>query len=100
MAMLNRIAEILQVEGDLDTVEVRRSRALGILAQPARALELLCRHRHDDACRARSATGPLSPGSATYGSTCPNSLARVAARDLLPPATLHLHLSGEAVQRR
>jgi hypothetical protein len=41
MATLNRIAEILRLQGDLDSAEVRRSKAIGILAQPALALQLL-----------------------------------------------------------
>ena len=35
-------------EGDTDPVEVRRSKAIGILAQPAEALQLLCEHQDDD----------------------------------------------------
>ncbi len=41
LAAVNRIAEILRLEGSADTVDVRRAEAIGILAQPARALELL-----------------------------------------------------------
>lgn len=112
MAMLNRIAEILQLEGDLETVEVRRSRAFGILAQPARALELLCRHRQDDNTdvASDSPNTDLPEDSGAPGESgapdqrdvrldVPESLARVAAKKLLPPATLHLHLSAEAVQQ-
>jgi hypothetical protein len=47
-ATIDRIADILSRQGDTDPVEVRRSKAIGILAQPARALELLCMHQHDD----------------------------------------------------
>jgi hypothetical protein len=35
MAMENRIADILAADGDPDPVDVRRSKAIGILAQPA-----------------------------------------------------------------
>jgi hypothetical protein len=45
MATLNRIAEILRLQGDLDSAEVRRSKAIGILAQPALALLLLWEFR-------------------------------------------------------
>ena len=48
MAMVNRLAEILQAEGDPDPVGVRRSRAIGLLAQPARALQLLRDHARPD----------------------------------------------------
>ena len=47
-ATIDRIAEILAKLGDTDTVEVRRSKAIGILAQPAQALQLLCQHQDDD----------------------------------------------------
>ena len=47
-ATIDRIADILAHDGDLDPVEIRRSKAIGILAQPAQALQLLCRHHHDD----------------------------------------------------
>ncbi|HWJ54430.1 MAG TPA: hypothetical protein VNT24_13725 [Propionibacteriaceae bacterium] len=49
MATINRIAEILAVEGDTDPAGIRRSKAIGILAQPAEALRLLAAHRTDPA---------------------------------------------------
>ena len=49
LATVNRIADILAPEGDSDPVGVRRSKAIGILAQPAQALALLAAHRHDPA---------------------------------------------------
>jgi hypothetical protein len=47
-ATIDRIADILSQQGDPDPVEIRRSKAIGILAQPAHALQLLSRHQHDD----------------------------------------------------
>jgi hypothetical protein len=47
-AAIDRIAEILGWQGDTDPVDVRRSKAIGILAQPAEALQLLCEHQDDD----------------------------------------------------
>ena len=41
MAMLDRIAVILAAHGDPTTIEVRRTTAMRILANPARALALL-----------------------------------------------------------
>ena len=38
VAMCDRVAQILLLEGDTDPVGARRSKALGILANPARAL--------------------------------------------------------------
>lgn len=47
LATVNRIADLLAAEGDTDPVGVRRSKAIGILAQPVQALALLAAHRHD-----------------------------------------------------
>jgi hypothetical protein len=47
MATINRIAEILRLQGDLDSADVRRSKAIGILAQPAVALQLLWDFRNE-----------------------------------------------------
>ena len=44
LAILDRIAQILALGGDTDPVDVRRSKALGILANPARAYTLLQQH--------------------------------------------------------
>lgn len=41
MATINRLADILSRDGDPDPVGARRAKAIGILAQPARALHLL-----------------------------------------------------------
>jgi hypothetical protein len=46
-ATIDRIADILARQGDDDPIEVRRSKAIGILAQPAEALQLLCQHQDD-----------------------------------------------------
>jgi len=46
MATINRIAEILRLHGNLAPADVRRSTAIGILAQPAVALQLLWEHRN------------------------------------------------------
>jgi Domain of unknown function (DUF222) len=46
MATVNRIAEILRLRGDMDPAEVRRSKAIGIVAQPALALQLLWEFRN------------------------------------------------------
>jgi hypothetical protein len=47
LATINRIAEILRLQGDLDSTDVRRSKAIGILAQPAVALQLLWEFRNE-----------------------------------------------------
>jgi hypothetical protein len=58
MATLNRIAEILRLQGDLESADVRRSKAIGILAQPARALQLLWEFRNEQ----HPAAEPQPPG--------------------------------------
>ena len=47
-ATIDRIADILAKQGDTDTIDVRRSKAIGILAPPALTLQLLCQHQDDD----------------------------------------------------
>jgi hypothetical protein len=47
-ATIDRIADILTRHGNDDPVDFRRSKAIGILAQPAEALRLLCQHQDDD----------------------------------------------------
>jgi hypothetical protein len=47
MATVNRLAEILRLRGDFDSADVRRSKAIGVLAQPALALQLLWDFRHE-----------------------------------------------------
>ena len=49
LATVHRIADILHTDGDPDPVEVRRSKAIGILARPAKALELLASHENSSA---------------------------------------------------
>ena len=59
VAMVDRLAQILELEGDTSPVGVRRSKALGILAHPARALALLRKYEtpsvvEERACEASS----------------------------------------------
>ena len=49
VAMADRIAQILALRGDTDPVDVRRAKAVGILANPARAMELLEQYAATDA---------------------------------------------------
>lgn len=118
VAMCDRIARILELDGDTDPVGARRSKALGILADPARAFALLAWHAvdeevHDEAMDDGSPE-PDSEDSPGTGEcpTCGDSLARNAAGDpsvlleaarvdpaeLRPRAVLYLHLSQESFQ--
>jgi uncharacterized protein DUF222 len=47
LATVNRLAEILRLQGDMESVDVCRSKAIGILAQPALALQLLWEFRNE-----------------------------------------------------
>ena len=66
-ATIDRIADILAKQGDDDTVDVRRSKAIGILAQPAQALYLLSQHEGDDW------DGPAEPADAEPGDPAPSA---------------------------
>src|SRR5688572_6277062 len=61
MATVNRIADILAAEGDADPIGTRRARAIGILAQPAEALQLLIEHQHDPTDQPNQSTEPTEP---------------------------------------
>jgi Domain of unknown function (DUF222) len=115
-ATLDRIADILARHGDTDPVAVRRSKAIGILAQPAEALQLLYRHQDDDWTGAAEPSDPAEeldqpvaaamvdgqrPISNTAGESAHQSLQLTSppfdpdrAR---PRAVVYVHLSQEAL---
>jgi len=114
LAVVVRIADLLALEGDRDEADARRAKAVGVLAQPARALALLLAHA-DDTDRRTGEAEPLLPtdlvepdprpdpsldlsvptevGSAAH----PAALARLA-RAARPRVVLHLHLSDATVR--
>ena len=47
MATVNRLADVLAADGDTTSADERRAKALGLLAQPARVLQLLIAHQDD-----------------------------------------------------
>ena len=63
LATVNRIAEILTARGDTDPIGARRARAVGILAQPAEALQLLIQHQHDDTDKQDDPAEPADPNA-------------------------------------
>jgi len=84
VAMCDRLAQILALEGDEDSVEVRRSKAIGILADPARALAMLQRHaaiQTDDVAGDDPGDDPAGDGAAETGAAVDPRLA-----DARPPA--------------
>ena len=101
MATVNRLADVLECEGDQDDADQRRAKALGLLAQPARALQLLIAHQHAaDGSAAEPPEGePGSepdhePNHQALDLTPPADLTNAA--DLLPRVVLHFHLSDSA----
>jgi hypothetical protein len=112
LATVNRIAEILRLQGDLDSADVRRSKAIGILAQPALALDILWQFRDQQqpAAQLQQFDEPVDnlPGApfdrSTRDSTDnlrPDSLvvrpSGLDQRRLRPQVMLHIHLSQEAL---
>ena len=116
-ATIDRIAEILAQQGDTDSVEVRRSKAIGILAQPAEALQLLCEHQGDDWDGAAEPAAAAEPAGIEHDAE-PADVAEAAEAELavvadhqslrLPPppfdpdrarprAVVYVHLSSEAL---
>lgn len=80
VAVCDRIAQILELEGDQDPVGARRSKALGLLATPARALALLAKYS-DGEDGAADAAAPVTTAK---------------PKSLLPRATLYVHMSLES----
>ena len=103
VAMCDRIATCLAGEGDTDPVDVRRSKAVGILAQPALALAMLQRH---------AALAPVDPDEPLPDDpaepecpTCGGPGGRPAPFPvdpdrLRPQAVLYVRISEEALRRR
>jgi hypothetical protein len=105
VAMCDRIATCLAAEGDTDPVDVRRSKAVGILAQPALALAMLQRH---------AALAPVDPDEEISDDPedpaepeCPTCGGASAARPvpfpvdpdrLRPKAVLYVRISEEALR--
>lgn len=98
-AMVNRVADVLAENGDADDHDARCARAFGLLATPARALALL-----------QSAAGATKPAAGTCAdddrAACsePHGCAgylcgtiTVKPRQLLPRATLMVHVSEESI---
>jgi len=104
-ATIDRIADILAWQGDNDPIDVRRSKAIGILAQPAQALQLLCQHQDDDW------DGPAEPADPAEEPACETEVSfdEAAHRSLQispppfhpdrarPRAIVYVHLSEEAL---
>ncbi len=104
IAMCDRLAQILALEGDTSPVGARRARAIGILAQPAKALALLQRHAARPEPNDDRAEEPEEEPEAPRCPTCgdgPGAVPFPVDPDKLrPKAVLHLRISEEALRAR
>lgn len=105
-AMCDRIAAMLAMLGDDDTLQVRRSKALGLLGHPVKVLALFA--EYDDAVRDGRVDPVDSPEDDEQPTPEPKGdptafvkldLARLDWRKLLPRVTLYVHLSEENLTR-
>jgi hypothetical protein len=95
LAAVERIAELLGVEGDPDPVDVRRSKAIGVLARPACALDLMARHQ----TAATADAAEPDPEEDGYRS-CPPASSRLPDGHrcgCAPRVRLHVHLTDAAL---
>jgi hypothetical protein len=81
---LSDLAQGLKRLGDRDSLDQRRAKAAGILADPQHALDLLTGHRPTDAAASESTTGRRTGGSST----------RTDERSSRT-AVLHLHVGAD-----
>jgi hypothetical protein len=90
-AAVDRIADILGSHGDPDTKEIRRAKAVGILATPARAQLILTENTTE--AEHTTAGGNTTAGERT---ATPHPIRSTDPR-LLPPATIYVHVAEEAL---
>lgn len=91
-AQLNRLAGILGQGGNTETFEIRRALALGVLASPSWALQLLQASLLDELPEIEDAE---CPSRGLRGHTCGS--VTVPADQLMPRADLVVHLTDETV---
>lgn len=92
---LTQIADTLAALGDDDRLDLRRAKAIGIIADPQGTLDLLHPTEPDQAESPDQAEIPDRPGTAD----CPVKSAPVRTRPR-PAVTLYVHLSAAAVAAR
>jgi len=95
LATVTRIAEILGAEGDRDPLDVRRSKAIGILSRPDGALELLRRHSGAGQPGSDSEPDPEEDGHLSLGTAQGVVLDPAASR---PRVEIVVHVSAEALE--
>ena len=104
LATVNRIADILAARGDTDPVGARRARAVGILARPAEALQLLIEHQHDASGTPDPSDQPDQSGEPEPEPDDDHQSLSVAvpagfdAKAARPRVVLHFHLADAALR--
>lgn len=95
LAMVGRIADILADQGDPDPADVRRAKAVGILAQPAQALHLLQDHHQPDPDH--QVDDEDDDEDAGHQSVHLQPPAGFDPRLARPDVVLHIHLAAETL---
>ncbi len=95
LATVTRIAEILAAEGDQDPLDVRRSKAIGILSRPDRALQLLRSHAISPATGPDSDPDPEEDGHISLDPAPDVVLDPAASR---PRVELVVHVAAESLE--
>jgi hypothetical protein len=96
-ATIDRIADSLAALGDPDHRDVRRAKAVGIIAQPQTTLDLF-RHTITVSDGAeRPVESSVGPGEGGDDSVQATSVRREPSVDPRPPATLYIHVSDQAL---
>jgi hypothetical protein len=96
-AAVDRIADILGRQGDDDPIDVRRSKAIGILAQPAEALQLLCQHQNDPWDGPEEPADPDQELAADTHQSLQLTPPPFDPNKARPRAVVYVHLSAEAL---
>jgi hypothetical protein len=96
-AMIDRIAEVLGAHGDPEAVDVRRSKAIGILARPAEALRLLLEAAHEAGVPDEEAEADLTgEADGDHGPSLRDLLQDADPGVLRAPVRLFVHLTDDA----
>ena len=101
LATINRIADVLAADGDTDPVGLRRSKAIGILARPAEALQLLAAHRDDpiECDRQERLDRESGPDNRDHRSLAVDPPTPAQLRAGRPRVVLHYHLADATLRR-
>ena len=100
-ATLNRLAEVFAAQGDESTLQQRRAKALGVLAVPARALQILQQAVQPQLVEPDEPTFDPDADEPATDPTCFGHLCgqvTVNPDRLLPRTTIHVHIAAESLE--